>query len=303
MFHMKNFLFGNALISIPFFDFAGILSDSDEAGVELLKAALEIRAELGAEFIELRHMDLAPFPEKGRGTSQNLETVFRELDVSYKVRTHKSRMLLGLPESSKTLLESFKSKLRSQIKKAGKEGLETRIGGEELLADFYRVFCENMRDLGSPVHSFDMLKNTLKGFSDVAKVVNVYCDDTPVACGMIIGFRDVMEHPWASSLRRYSRLSPNMLLYWAMLEYSSNRGFKEFDFGRSSPDEGTYKFKEQWGTKPSPLNWYCFGDHVSGETRVGIEKDKFRKVIGCWQKLPVCITKVVGPRIRKYISL
>ena len=62
-------------------------------------------------------------------------------------------MLLALPDSSQALMRSFKSKLRSQIHKPIKEGLKVRTGGQELVDDFYRVFVENMRDIGSPVHS------------------------------------------------------------------------------------------------------------------------------------------------------
>ena len=72
---------------------------------------------------------------------------------------------------------------------------------------------------------------------------------------MTIGFRGTLYNPWASSLRQYSKYSPNMLLYWKMLEFACDNGFNYFDFGRSSLDEGTYKFKKQWGASPVPLPW------------------------------------------------
>ena len=43
------------------------------------------------------------------------------------------------------------------------------------------------------------------------------------------------------------------------IESDSATGFQKyafFDFGRSSEGEGTYKFKKQWGAKPTPLVWY-----------------------------------------------
>jgi hypothetical protein len=30
---------------------------------------------------------------------------------------------------------------------------------------------------------------------------------------------------------------------------------KSFDFGRSTMNEGTYKFKKQWGCEPTQLHW------------------------------------------------
>jgi hypothetical protein len=88
-----------------------------------------------------------------------------------------------------------------------------------------------------------------------------------------------------------------------MVEYACNNGFRYFDFGRSSPGEGTYKFKQQWGGKPIALHWHYIsldGHPIDMEKS---EKSKFEKAIRFWQKLPVPITRVLGPRIRKYIGL
>ncbi len=160
-----------------------------------------------------------------------------------------------------------------------------------------------MRDLGSPLHSRKLIKHVLKEFSEKARIVLVYKGSEPLACSIIVGFNDTLENPWASALRQYSRLSPNMLIYWTMLEYACDNGFKYFDFGRSTPDEGTYRFKEQWGAKPEPLHWHFIslnGQPINEDTS---EKSKFDIAIHYWQKLPVPVTKLLGPMIRKHIGL
>jgi FemAB-related protein (PEP-CTERM system-associated) len=212
-------------------------------------------------------------------------------------------MVLDLPDSSEALMKSFRSKLRSQIKVPVKEGLRAQIGGPELLDDFYEVFLINMRDLGSPVHSKKILREVMKEFSESARIVMVYKGDTAMAGSIVIGFRDTLENPWASSLKAYSRLSPNMMLYWKMLEFACDNGYRYFDFGRSSPNEGTYRFKEQWGAMPTALNWqYVFlnnppdGDGIT-------DKGKFDAAIRYWRKLPVGLTKLVGPMLRRHIGL
>jgi len=65
----------------------------------------------------------------------------------------------------------------------------------------------------------------------------------------------MIEVPWASALREANPLSANVLLYWHMLKFSIERGFKVFDFGRSTPDAGTFHFKKQWGAEPLELVW------------------------------------------------
>lgn len=290
--HLRHFIFGNSLISIPFFDLGGVLSDDEDTEIAILNKAMELGEKLKAENLELRH--IRPI--------SSLD--FEALEKSGIVQTlsHKVLMRLELPESSEILMKSFKSKLRSQIKKPVKEGLESKIGGPELLDEFYDVFLINMRDLGSPVHSKRLMKNVLEEFSGKARIIIVHKENQPMACSFVIGFKDILENPWASALREYSRLSPNMLLYWAMLEYACENGYKYFDFGRSTPDEGTYKFKKQWGSKPTSLNWqYIFLNGMPGYEVS--ESSKFGKAVEYWKKLPVSVTRVIGPVIRKHIGL
>jgi FemAB-related protein (PEP-CTERM system-associated) len=294
--HLKNFIFGCSLISLPFFDMGGILADNEKVEETLLLKARKIAKQLKTSKIELRHLELPVY-------FKNSESNRSKDELSYTSKQHKVRMLLALPDSSNALMKSFKAKLRSQIKKPIKEGLECKIGGPELLGDFYNVFLVNMRDLGSPIHSLKLMKNVFKAFPNSAKIVVVYKSDEPLASSIVVGFKDVLENPWASALRKYSRLSPNMLLYWTMLEYACDNGFKYFDFGRSTRDEGTYKFKEQWGAKPKPLYWQYLSLNGRPINEASFERPKFNMAVKYWQKLPIAVTKVIGPMIRKHIAL
>lgn len=300
--HLKHFLFGNSLISIPFFDLGGTLADSKETEKALLSEAINLAQELKVNSIELRHTQpLSCLNKINSKNSTNSSNPINSLTIVTK--SQKVRMLLHLPQSSEILMKSFKSKLRSQIKKPMKEGLYSKVGGSELLEDYYHVFCINMRDLGSPVHSKKFIRHVLEEFPDKSRIVIVYKDNQPVACSFVVGFKETLENPWTSALRRYSDLSPNMLLYWTMLKYACENGLKYFDFGRSSPGEGTYKFKEQWGARPTPLYWHYIsldGQPLDADTS---EKSKFEKAIHYWQKLPVPVTKILGPMIRKHIGL
>ena len=296
--HIKHFLFGNSLVSVPFFDFGGILADGWEAENALLLEAVRLSLELNAMYIELRHIYPLHWLD-GRDDIRDSDLG----NLKYTTKSHKVRMLLELPKVSEILMTSFKSKLRSQIRKASKEGLISRVGGLELVDDFYKVFSVNMRDLGSPVHSKGLMRNVLKAFPTKSRIFMIYKDDRPLACSLLIDFKDTLENPWASSLRDHARLCPNMLLYWAMLEYGCDNGFSCFDFGRCARDEGTYSFKEQWGARPTPLHWYYISPDGAESEIHGVEKSGFQLAIRFWRRLPVPVTNVVGPAIRKYIGL
>ena len=188
--HLKHFVFGNSLISIPFFDMGGILADNRETEAALLSKAIKLGQKLKCSSIELRQTQ--PLASLDAYLS---DAGLSDSSLSHDVQSHKVRMLLDLPNSSEALMKSFKSKLRSQIKKPIKEGLAAKIGGAELINDFYQVFLINMRDLGSPVHSRKIIENVLRTYRQSARIVMVYKKKQPVAGSIMVGFRDTLENP------------------------------------------------------------------------------------------------------------
>ena len=271
--------FGRSLVSLPYCDLGGCLADSTDIADALQHKALAIGQQKKAGKIELRQ-----------------SSVEKEITSSEKVR-----MVLALPDSSEALLAGFKSKLRSQVKKPIRDGLTAQLGGLELVSEFYQVFCENMRDLGSPVHSRKWIEAVVKYYGDRARVGLVFtADGIPAAAGIILLAKHTVSIPWASSLLKYNNYNPNMLLYWNFLSFASDNGYRFFDFGRSTPGEGTYKFKKQWGAEPVPLDWVdlLHPSPISknnSELRAQVEK--------VWQKLPLGVATLLGSQIRKYISL
>jgi serine/alanine adding enzyme len=306
LFHLKHFLFGNSLVSIPFFDMAGILTNDEGVEKALISEAVNLGNRLGVDQIELRQS--APLSCFAGKLPMNSQLATHNLDLSAEnvtIRSYssKARMLLPLPDSPEKLMKSFKSKLRSQVKRPMKEGLRTKVGGVELLEDFYKVFLINMRDLGSPVHSKNIMKHVLEVFAEQSKIIVIYNKNEPLACSMICAHNNVLQNPWSSALRQYSTLSANMFLYWKMLEYACKKGLEYFDFGRSTPGEGTYKFKEQWGAKPAHLFWYYISLNDSIAHKTEPERERFEKAINYWKKLPIPVTRILGPIIRKHIAL
>jgi FemAB-related protein (PEP-CTERM system-associated) len=284
--YVKPPMLKGILVSQPFCDYGGILTRSYDSLDVLVSHAYSLSRDLNAN-LELRLKAREPILESS---------------LQFYPTLNKSRMLLELPGSSVVLWNSFKSKLRSQINKPQKDGLTFIMGSRELLDDFYSIFCSNMRSLGSPVHSKAWISSVMNFFEKDAHAGVVYLGDNPIAAGIILCCRDTVSIPWASTLREYNKLSPNMLLYWGFLEYACDNGFKNFDFGRSTPGEGTYKFKEQWGAKPLPLFWYREGNQ-DGEQPV-LTNGRVRNVIEkTWTMFPLALTNSIGPIIRKYITL
>lgn len=294
--HIRHPLFGNSLVSMPFFDRGGIVADNPDAELALAAEAWKLAERLGCRQVELR----GALRRTGSGSGcASAGPPFAVL-----TRSHKVRMVMPLPDSADGLMKSFKSKLRSQLNKPLRDGLTAAVGGGELIDDFYRVFAENMRDLGSPVHSKRFIADFVGVFPGQSKIFMVYKGRTPLSGAIVNGFKDALVNPWASSRRAFNRLNPNMFLYWSMLKHACEEGFKYFDFGRSTPGEGTYKFKAQWGAQPQPLPWNFVSNPEQVKNPGAVSENSAFELAGrAWRHLPVGVTRVIGPQIRKYISL
>jgi FemAB-related protein (PEP-CTERM system-associated) len=282
----KNILGKKQLCSLPFCDVGGVVADNDEVKEKLIQFALNRNDELQTIALELRQ----------RESNELSDTEMAGRKVS---------MLLNLPESADILLASFKSKLRSQVNKAEKNGLAFDIANDKKsIDDFFYVFCRNMHLLGSPTHSIKWFHALRETYQDDLVVGRVWLDEQIVGAGILLFSGDNVSIPWASTLRDYNRLAPNMLLYWNLLRVSCDRGCKQFDFGRSTYGEGTYKFKKQWGAKPVPLDWVTLDKDgkIINEKGSGISSAR-NTVETIWKKLPLSVVNTIGPRLRRHISL
>lgn len=275
------------MVALPYCDIGFPLSIGAEVQAALLKEAFFIARTYNAIKLEIRGEIKFDFAESHGYIVQE--------------RSDKVRMLLDLPDSSTDLWQGFKAKLRSQVRKAEKNGLTFQLNNDRI-DDFYAVFSSNMRDLGSPVHSKKLFEEIVRQYNDKAKIGLVYHQGKAIGTAIILRVGNNISIPWASTLRIHNNLSPNMLLYWKLIEFAVDSGSKIFDFGRSTPDEGTYNFKAQWGAKPVALPWFsiCL-EGLVGENKNPVKTRQY--VAAIWQKLPLYLTNYMGPKFRKYISL
>ena len=283
------------LVSLPYCDAGGLLADSVEIERLLLNYALT-------------------YSRKKRIFSLGIRSIhpFARIDSALTLNHQKVRMLLPLPDCPDLLFASLNAKVRSQVKKPIREGLTFQMGGKELLSAFYKIFCENMRDLGSPVHSIKWIQGILKTYKNRAHIGLVRMpDNKPCAAGIVLCHPRVISIPWASSLRRFNHANPNMLLYWQFLKFASVNGYPVFDFGRSTPGQGTFRFKKQWGAIPQSLHWADFKTGQQTEkippsltgrkANLGFSNRKLAETI--LSRTPVAVTTLFGSHIRKYIPL
>jgi len=277
----RSRLFGDFIVSLPFVNYGGIVADDAAASDALLQEAERVAAEGRFAHLELRHRDRtcpALVPKR-----------------------HKVAMVLPLPATADEAWTALDRKVRNQIRKAEKSGLTAIAGGPEHLDEFYRVFARNMRDLGTPVYAHRFFDEVFAANEGHATVVLVRRDRTTVAAGIALTHRDTVEVPWASSLQEFRAACPNHALYWFVVRWAIERGARFLDFGRSTPGEGTFQFKRQWGAEPSLLCWeyrLLHGDALPDQSP---KNPKFKFAIEAWKRCPLWLTNTIGPRLVRSI--
>ncbi len=275
---IRSRIFGRTMTSLPFLNYGGVIADSDAAAQALLDFARNLAAARGCRHVELRHF------------ARRFETL--------PFKQHKVTMRLALAQG---IWDRLDRKVRNQIRKAMKSDLMVERGGPNLLPEFYQVFARNMRDLGTPVYTPRLFAEVLRSFPDRARIVIVRLKGAPIAGALTFRSRDIVEVPWASSINDYNALCPNHLLYWSVIEAAVAEGCRTLDFGRSTPNEGTYKFKAQWGAEPVPLHWeYCLmrGDAIPDQSP---KNPKLRLFVETWKRLPIRVANLVGPVVVRNI--
>ncbi len=298
-----NLLFlPGSLCSLPFCDVGGILANSAEVNKALVTAAKDLSGKETAYNLVLRGSVAKDSVTKGKNTD-----VEKEFPLGSKVR-----MILPLPESSEVLLASFKPKLRSQVKKAAKNGVTySQTSDLEAVTEFYKIMQFNMQRLGSPIHAKQWFESIVTLYGERAQIGLVHYQNKVVGGAIILLCGKTVTVPWASTLIEYNKYSTNMALYWGLLSFAADNQFESFDFGRSTIGEGTYRFKKQWGAKPVALDWQDF--NINGLIEKTAKSSTFSKVIpmsklkpmiiSLWSKLPPAIANTLGPMFRRYISL
>ena len=277
---VRSLVFGHYLVSMPFLNYGGPLGDG-EAVQALVAAAIARADEDGVKLLQLRSLSELPL----------------DLPASH----HKITVVLDISDGDPALLwQRLESKVRSQVRRPQKAGASTAFGPDQL-EPFFQVFARHMRDLGTPTQSRSFFTAIREAFGADVWFGCVYLDGRPVAGGCGFRWGNEFEMSWASSLREYSQVSPNMLLYWSFMERAAKEGVTRFNFGRCNPGSGTHRFKKQWGALDEQLWWYGYPGEASEARTPSPDQGAYAIAAKLWSRLPLAITTTVGPRIVRYI--
>lgn len=279
LFLVRHLPFGHSLVSAPLAVYGGICADNTGAEQALLNHARQLAERMGVRYLELRNqVSLEGMPVK------DLYFTFR-------------REIFSDPEKN---LAAIPRKQRRMVRQGEKYGLASCMGGEELLGDFYHLYAYSVRNLGTPVFPIGLFRNLLREFGASCRIFGIFHQKKMVAGVMTFFFRDQVLPYYAGALREAYQYAVNDFMYWGLLSYGAEQGFKVFDFGRSKKGSGPYDFKRHWGFEPIPLPYQYHLVKQSEMPNLSPTNPKFSLAIELWKKMPLPMTQWLGPKIVRF---
>lgn len=285
LFLVKDLLSRKALISLPFAPYGGICSTSPSVSEQLLSQAKWLMTDLGASYIEMRCC--APC-----SALTNLP-----------VNRHYTTAVYKIPGDSDEAWRRMRKNRRKKVRKAQNSGLIAEINepGQATEA-FCHLYFRNMRDLGTPAHGGRFFEHVAAAFPNRTRVALVRHGRRVVA-GTFLLLGDVtLTCGWGASLKDYLWCEPNDLLYWEVIRYGCERGFREIDFGRSLAGSGNATFKREWGATETGLEYRYILNGTCDVPNVSTSNPNYDRLSRVWRCLPLTIANRLGPIIRKRVA-
>jgi FemAB-related protein (PEP-CTERM system-associated) len=277
---VRSFLFGDSLISTPFCVYGGVVASSAAAQRALEQEACNLAQDMQLDYLEMRNHS----PRRSDWPAKDLYVTFRRgLDPD------PERNLLAIPR-----------KQRAMIRKGMASGLVSELdAGVERL---YAAYSESLRNLGTPVFSRGYLEILREVFGPDCEVMNVLRAGRCVASVMSFYFRDEVLPYYGGGTALAREYAANDFMYWEVMRRATERGIRTFDYGRSKRDSGSYRFKIHWGFKPVPLHYEYHLVRQRQIPDISPVNPKYRAMVNTWRRLPLSLTRLVGPSIARYLG-
>ncbi|MFO6424962.1 FemAB family XrtA/PEP-CTERM system-associated protein [Motilimonas sp. KMU-193] len=274
---IKSWLFGNKLISLPFSVCAGVLSIDPDATQLLLWQAKSLGESLNVDCIELRHR--------------------RETLPDWLTKPSHENFACELAASPEQILAGIKKKQRAVVRQSLANGLNYQI--ETNIEPFYSIYSESVRNLGTPVFAKAYFEALLQTFPEYIDILTVSSQGKPVSSVMSFYFKHQVMPFYGGGTPLARDLKSNDYMYYQLMCHGAQQGMVKFDFGRSKLGSGAHAYKKHWGMAAQPLFYESY--LVKGQELPNISPNnpKYQLFIKAWKKLPLPISRALGPVLAK----
>ncbi|MDX1983191.1 MAG: FemAB family PEP-CTERM system-associated protein [Bryobacteraceae bacterium] len=282
LFLVKGLLTGKALISTPFAVYGGALAD-DEAIYSAIGEYLRgMGTRLGVQYVEMRNahpgqvLGFSPAPRYVTFTQQ-----------------------IGPDQDA--VLESIPRKTRRMVRKSMGQNLDVHVETADP-RPFEDLYLTNLRRLGTPAFPSSHFRNLLKHFRGSIDIREYRSGDRLAAAVLTFYFRGQVMPYYGASEPTLNALAPNNFMYFDLMRWGGANGFHTFDFGRSKKEVGgSYDFKSHWGMTERDLPYEMLLVRRKELPNNSPANPLFRLPILLWQRLPLWLTRRLGPSLIRLV--
>lgn len=282
LFEVRGLLSGHVLISVPYGASGGLCAANPAVRKALLEGARHLAVRQRVRHVELRHLH---DPEPGLPTKSLYANFARPLNADPDVN------FAAIPR-----------KQRRMIRQGIKHGLEGRRGWEPL-GEFYEIYAASRRRLGSPPFPRRLFEAIRDHFGKEAQLFTIWHEGRMVAGVISFFFKDRVMPYYGAALQEAFALAVSDFMYWELMRAGCLAGYRIFDFGRSREGSGSYHFKRHWGFEPEPLTYQYVLVNGRRIPNISPSNPGFRRFIETWKRLPLPVTKWVGPALTRWLPL
>ncbi|MBI4893685.1 MAG: FemAB family PEP-CTERM system-associated protein [Acidobacteria bacterium] len=272
---------GRILLSTPFAVYGGVLADGDESRVAMGRAVEEEGRRERVQYVELRNAH--------EGQCLGFARVRRYVTFTQE--------LSGTEEN---LLETIPRKTRAAVRKSLKFDFSSRPTRE--VEPFANLYLANLKRLGTPAFPLKHFRILLEEFQAGADIREMLLDGGLAAAVFVFYFRDQVLPYYGASDPAFHPQQPNNYMYWELMRWGLNHGYRLFDFGRSKTQEsGSFDFKAHWGMTMRELPYEIHLVRRRELPNFSPNNPRFHTFIRLWQSLPLPVANAIGPIVLKLV--
>jgi FemAB-related protein (PEP-CTERM system-associated) len=283
-------LTGRRLVNLPFSDQCPLLATDEASANDLVEQALRLARQQKVKYLELRTGTNKLLAQRSDLTESNLY-------VNWSI---------PLAEHAEDVWPRLQKQVQQKVRKSQKEGVRTRVAEKrEDMSLYYNLHLQTRsKKHGMPTQSrkyFTTLWDTFAASGNLRLILAEYAGKT--IAGMILFVSGTTLHSaYSASDENYLKQAPNNLLFWDIITWGCEHGFKAFELGRTARDnEGLMDFKRRWGAVQEPLSYYYY-PCTAGLASTSESSRKFRILTTTWRKLPLGISAPLGAWLYKHMG-
>ena len=282
---VKSRITGERMVSLPFSDHCQPLVDTNTDAQDILEFSVQTLLREKVKFVELRP------------TYPNLAS----LDYSHESAAYCMHWL-DLTSPIDTIFGNLhKDSIQRKIRRAEREKLIYEKGrSPELLERFYSLLIRTRRRHGLPPQPIVWFRNLIRFMGGAVEIRLALKDQLPVAAIFTLRHANSMIYKYGCSDERYHATGAMPFLFWRLIEETKSNSIPILDFGRSDLDNpGLIRFKDQWGTRKTDLNYYRFP--APERTEIGSGRLK-RSAEAVFARLPDRVLRIISGMVYRHIG-